>query len=94
MLKRIGIYVNAECRPGLIELVEKLKTETYTTTPNMSRNGQAVTIRFSDFVVDGQSGVISSAYRPRSYQASLASPFSRRHRRIFGGLAQSRLLSR
>jgi hypothetical protein len=26
--------------------------KTYTSTPNMSRNGQAVTVRFSDFVVD------------------------------------------
>lgn len=26
--KRAGIYVNADCRPGLMELVEKLKAET------------------------------------------------------------------
>jgi tRNA nucleotidyltransferase (CCA-adding enzyme) len=37
---------------GLLDRVKTSLRKTYTTTPNMSRNGQAVTIRFSDFVVD------------------------------------------
>jgi hypothetical protein len=38
--------------PGLLELVKRTIKRTYPTTPDISRNGQAVTIRFSDFVVD------------------------------------------
>jgi hypothetical protein len=37
---------------ALLDRVRNSLHKTYTTTPNMSRNGQAVTIRFSDFVVD------------------------------------------
>jgi hypothetical protein len=37
---------------GLLDLVKRTLLKTYTTTPDISRNGQAVTIRFSDFVVD------------------------------------------
>jgi hypothetical protein len=37
---------------GLLDRMKQTIRETYTTTPNISRNGQAVTIRFSDFVVD------------------------------------------
>jgi hypothetical protein len=37
---------------GLLDRVKNSLRKTYTTTPSMSRNGQAVTIRFSDFVVD------------------------------------------
>jgi hypothetical protein len=37
---------------GLLDLAKKTIRQTYTTTPDISRNGQAVTIRFSDFVVD------------------------------------------
>jgi hypothetical protein len=37
---------------GLLDRVKNSLRRSYTTTPNMSRNGQAVTIRFSDFVVD------------------------------------------
>jgi hypothetical protein len=41
---------------GLLDRVKNSLRKTYTTTPNMSRNGQAVTIRFSDFVVDAVVG--------------------------------------
>ena len=36
---------------GLLDLVKRILKKTYT-TPDISRNGQAVTIRFSDFIVD------------------------------------------
>jgi hypothetical protein len=37
---------------GLLDLVKRVLLKTYTSTPDISRNGQAVTIRFTDFVVD------------------------------------------
>lgn len=37
---------------GLLDLVKRTLLKTYTRTPDISRNGQAVTIRFEDFVVD------------------------------------------
>jgi hypothetical protein len=37
---------------GLLDAVKRALLKTYTTTPDISRNGQAVTIRFTDFVVD------------------------------------------
>lgn len=37
---------------GLLDMVKKTLRKTYTRTPDMSRNGQAVTIRFDDFIVD------------------------------------------
>jgi len=37
---------------GLLDRVKASLRKTYTSTPNISRNGQAVTVRFSDFVVD------------------------------------------
>jgi hypothetical protein len=37
---------------GLLDLVRRTLLKTYTTTPAISRSGQAVTIRFSDFLVD------------------------------------------
>lgn len=37
---------------GLLDLVKRTLRKTYTRTPDISRNGQAVTIRFEDFVVD------------------------------------------
>lgn len=44
---------------GLLDLVKRALRRTYTKTPDISRNGQAVTIRFTDFVVD----VVPSFYR-------------------------------
>ena len=37
---------------GLLDLVKRALKRNYTLTPDISRNGQAVTIRFTDFVVD------------------------------------------
>jgi hypothetical protein len=37
---------------GLLDWVKRTLRRTYTRTPDISRNGQAVTIRFDDFVVD------------------------------------------
>jgi len=37
---------------GLLDLVKRTLRKTYTKTPDISRNGQAVTIRFTDFMVD------------------------------------------
>lgn len=37
---------------GLLDLVKRALRRTYTKTPDISRNGQAVTVRFEDFVVD------------------------------------------
>ncbi len=37
---------------GLLDWVKRILLKTYTKTPNISRNGQAVTIRFDDFIVD------------------------------------------
>ena len=46
-------YNNQNGGPGgLLDYTKRLLLKTYTTTPDISRNGQAVTIRFSDFVVD------------------------------------------
>lgn len=37
---------------GLLDWVKRTLRKTYTNTPDISRNGQAVTIRFTDFSVD------------------------------------------
>ncbi len=37
---------------GLLDLLKRTLKKTYTETPDISRNGQAVTIRFTDFIVD------------------------------------------
>ncbi|MGX0961493.1 hypothetical protein AB7M63_001942 [Bradyrhizobium japonicum] len=46
-------FNNANGGPaGLLNLARQTIRQTYTSTPDISRNGQAVTIRFSDFVID------------------------------------------
>lgn len=37
---------------GLLDLVKRTLRKTYSRTPDIGRNGQAVTIRFEDFIVD------------------------------------------
>jgi hypothetical protein len=37
---------------GLLDLVKTTLRKTYTRTPDIGRNGQAVTIRFNDFLID------------------------------------------
>lgn len=44
---------------GLLDYVKRILMRTYTRTPDISRNGQAVTIRFDDFTVD----VVPAFYR-------------------------------
>ena len=44
---------------GLLDLVKRTLRKTYTRTPDISRDGQAVTIRFDDFLVD----VVPAFYR-------------------------------
>lgn len=44
---------------GLLDLVKRVLKRTYTKTPDISRSGQAVTIKFSDFIVD----VVPGFYR-------------------------------
>lgn len=44
---------------GLLDLVKRTLKKTYTETPDISRSGQAVTIRFTDFNVD----VVPGFYR-------------------------------
>ena len=44
---------------GLLDLVKRTLKKTYPKTPDISRNGQAVTITFTDFIVD----VVPAFYR-------------------------------
>lgn len=44
---------------GLLDLLKRALKRTYTKTPDISRNGQAVTITFTDFIVDA----VPSFYR-------------------------------
>lgn len=44
---------------GLLDLIKRTLKVTFTRTPDISRNGQAVTIRFQDFMVD----VVPAFYR-------------------------------
>lgn len=37
---------------GLLDLVKRTLRKTYTNTPDIGRNGQSVTIRFNDFIID------------------------------------------
>jgi len=37
---------------GLLDLLKRTLRKTYTRTPDIGRNGQAVTVRFNDFLVD------------------------------------------
>ena len=43
---------------GLLDFVKRTLRKTYTRTPDIGRNGQAVTIRFDDFVVDVVPGFV------------------------------------
>ncbi len=44
--------VRMAVRLTLLDLVKKTLRKTYTRTPDIGRNGQAVTIRFDDFLID------------------------------------------
>jgi hypothetical protein len=45
-------YYESDGQAGLLDKVKRALLKTYTKTPKISRNGQAVTITFTDFVVD------------------------------------------
>lgn len=45
-------YYESDGQAKLLDSVRRVLLKTYTKTPKISRNGQAVTITFSDFVVD------------------------------------------
>lgn len=45
-------YYEKDGQAKLLDKVKAVIKQTYTKSPNISRNGQAVTIRFTDFVVD------------------------------------------
>lgn len=52
-------YYEANGQASLLDKVRKVLLKTYTKTPKISRNGQAVTITFTDFIVD----VVPAFYR-------------------------------
>lgn len=71
---------------GLIDLVKRKLKITYPSTPDISRNGQAVTIQFTDFMVD----VVPCFYRngggfliPNSISQSWISTDPKKHVEIF-----------
>jgi hypothetical protein len=71
---------------GLLDLVKRALRKTYTRTPDISRNGQAVTIRFEDFMVD----VVPGFYRqgggyliPNSITQSWIATDPKKHVEIF-----------
>lgn len=45
-------YYNANGYTAVLDKVRSALLETYTSTPKISRNGQAVTVTFTDFIVD------------------------------------------
>lgn len=45
-------YYEADGQASLLDKVKRALLKTYTKTPKISRNGQAVTITFTDFIVD------------------------------------------
>ena len=45
-------YYNSNGQANLLDKIKRTLLKTYTKTPKISRNGQAVTITFDDFIVD------------------------------------------
>ena len=67
---------------GLLDLVKRTLKRTYTRTPDISRSGQAVSIRFEDFVVDVVPGFNRQGggyLIPNSITQSWISTDSRKH---------------
>jgi len=52
-------YYEKDGQANLLDRVKRVLLKTYTKTPKISRNGQAVTITFTDFIVD----VVPAFYR-------------------------------
>lgn len=71
---------------GLLDLVKRTLRKTYTKTPDISRNGQAVTIRFDDFMVDVVPGFNRQGggyLIPNSISQSWVSTDPKKHVEIF-----------
>lgn len=71
---------------GLLDLLKRTLRKTYTRTPDISRNGQAVTIRFEDFMVDVVLGFYQEGGRyliPNSITQSWISTDPKKHVKIF-----------
>jgi len=71
---------------GLLDLVKRTLRKTYTRTPDISRNGQAVTIRFEDFIVDVVPGFCRKGggyLIPNSITQSWISTDPKKHVEIF-----------
>jgi len=77
---------------GLLDLVKRTLKKTYTRTPDISRDGQAVSIRFEDFVVDvvpGFSRKGSGYLIPNSVTKSWLSTDPKRHVEIMSAQNQA-----
>lgn len=79
-------YYETHGQAVLLDKVKKLLRETYPKTPDISRNGQAVTIRFTDFMAD----VVPAFYRqgggyliPNSITQTWISTDPKKHVEIF-----------
>lgn len=77
---------------GLLDLLKRVLKKTYPTTPDISRNGQAVTIQFTDFAVD----VVPAFNRqgggyliPNSITQTWLSTDPKKHVQIFSDANQS-----
>jgi len=77
---------------SLLDHTKETLLKTYTNTPSISRNGQAVTVRFTDFVID----VVVAFYRkdggyiiPNSITNSWLSTDPKRHVALFSAANQS-----
>ncbi len=71
---------------GLLDLLKRTLKKTYPSTPDISRNGQAVTIQFTDFIVD----VVPAFHRngggfliPNSVTQSWLSTDPKKHEQIW-----------
>ncbi len=77
---------------GLLDWVKQTLRKTYTLTPDISRNGQAVTIRFSDFLVDVVPGFNRQGggyLIPNAITNSWLSTDPKRHVQIFSAANQA-----
>ena len=71
---------------GLLDFVKRTLRRTYTKTPDISRSGQAVTIRFTDFAVDVVPGFVREGggyLIPDSVRGQWLSTDPKKHVEIF-----------
>lgn len=77
---------------GLLDLVKRTLRKTFTRTPDIGRNGQAVTIRFDDFVLDVVPGFVREGggyLIPNSVSQQWLSTDPKRHVEIVSAANQS-----